>query len=138
MKAKTMKIFAMALLLCLSIVGCGKSDNLKQAQEELMKTPAYELAVAEAGVALDPADPRVQETALLLFDASKFFGATERDIANVAYRHAKSSRQLGMNVSANDLIRAGLKAHYPNTPMGMPTLESFNFYAATSPLMVNK
>jgi len=127
------KIILVALLVTLS--ACGNSEHNARAKgtaaalAELKATSAYGLVVAESGKEVDPSDPIVKHTALVLFDASKFFEATEKDIANVAYYHAKQARANGINVNAVALMEAGMKAFKePNQSLGAPSLKSFNLF----------
>ncbi|TCS38505.1 hypothetical protein EDC30_102244 [Paucimonas lemoignei] len=132
-----MKNIAIAFILCASLAACSGSQSTTQAKaeaaaaEQVKETPAYKLAVVEAGEALDPADPRVGKTASVLFDAAQFFNTSEKEISNIAYYHAKSLREKGIAASANDLMLAGMQA-FPkkDSPFGKPTLEWFNFFGS--------
>lgn len=131
-----MKFFILLILLALSACGEKPSSSIESksasvaALEEVKQTPAYALAVAEAGKELDPLDPRVERTALILFDAAKFFNTTEKEVSNVAYYHAKAARAHGAQVTANEILLAGMKAFPPDSPKGKPDLKSFNFFGA--------
>lgn len=131
-----MKNQMIVLLLCAAFAGCSESPSVAQstaeaaALAEVKQTSAYSLAVAEAGKELDPSDPLIKQTALILFDAAKFFNTTEKEMANVAYYQAKEIRKRGVATSANALMLAGMKAFPQNSPVGKPSLQSFNLFGA--------
>jgi hypothetical protein len=132
-----MKKYALIFLLCAVIVGCDKSGDVSTSAEnaalaqQIKETPAYALAVVEAGEELSPLDPRVKETAQILFDAAKFFNTTEKEISNIAYYHAKEARKRGINITANDLLASGMKAFPPNSPFPEPrSIAQFNLFSA--------
>jgi PBP1b-binding outer membrane lipoprotein LpoB len=132
-----MKTYAILLILCAVLDGCSGSQNVSQSKSEaaalteLKQTSAYALAVAEAGKELDPSDPLIKQTALILFDAAKFFNTTEKDIANVAYYHAKKMRERGIDTNATALMKAGMKSiAQSGSSTDKPSLQTFNLFGA--------
>jgi hypothetical protein len=99
-------------------------------KERVLNSPAYALAVAEAGEKLTPFDPRVSNIQSALRVAATHFHASETEISNVAYFHAKDAREKGVEVHAVDILLGAPKAFKKNGPFGKPTLQTFNLYAA--------
>lgn len=130
-----MKSALLILIMTAALTGCDNSaaprernKEVAAAEAEVKATSAYALVVAESGKEVDPSDPRVKQTALILFDASKHFNATEKEVANIAYYHAQKLRGQGVAVSATDLMIASMKA----SPAGVGSnIQTLNAYGAT-------
>jgi uncharacterized lipoprotein NlpE involved in copper resistance len=138
-----MKAYIAVFLVMFVLAGCNNagtdpSSKLSAIAEEVRETTAYKIAAIEAGKELAPDDRAVIDTAAALYKAAQYFNTTEKEIGNVAYSHAKAARAAGANVTVKDLLLAGMKAFPPGSPVGMPTLDTFNSFGATYQIHVTK
>lgn len=109
----------------------------KAPQQDLSKliatakaTVSYKIACIEAGREVELSSPELHTLALTIFRASKFFNTTEDKIGYMAFYHASEIQKYGVSINVKDLLEESMKAFPPNSPMGKPSIETFNFFGA--------